>query len=297
MIRGDASWHCAQASRASAGASTDVSTSASDESSASASAGGYHDGASVIVPVSGIPSLSTAQLYSEPMRLFTVLRKPVGPESTEAALALATLTFQERGSGARTARVRLADLPTTAAVSINLKQSVTGATAQATVTDVRGNGSVAAAALSVSMSVDHHDAVSRHGTAHPGALTLRAVQGALRELEVSEDCNTLVCPSPYATRSDLNIYAVSLAQRLPVSNGALFCRKQATALSMRWGIFASHTAFMGAEEAREQPDCTDQPECLTGAALFLHSTCCIFSCVFCCVRLLLPMAVAATVPQ
>lgn len=178
--------------------------------------------AAAVVP--GVPAV--AQLHAEPVRLFTVLRKLTGPGSTAAALSRATVTIRESGESARSAQVRLLDLPLMVAVHRRRAAAATAGASATTAAARSGSG----------------DATS--------ALALRAVQAAIRELERAEDCNTLtearnrgLCGPNY------DIYSGALTGQLPPSTSADFCRSQATTLSIRWGILARHTALMGEAEA------------------------------------------------
>lgn len=220
--------------------------------SASTEAGGCAD------PIPGLPQEATVSC--DPVRLFAVLRKDIGPGSTAAVLAAASFTFRDVRSG-KSVSMPLLRLPAPRVVNTNslsragctdgpvsagvahpdvsetqAARALTAPTAAATAFPTQSRTEMTAAETS-------HSGPRYHGQPHAqaGALTLRAVQAAIRELEAAEDMNTV------ADAGGASAFFSLHRDELPAdaSNAATYFRKQASSVSIRWGILCRHTAFMG----------------------------------------------------
>lgn len=174
---------------------------------------------SALPELPGLPAEAT--LTNEPVRLFAVLPKATGAGSTAAALAGITISFRDTRAGGERVTVPLSTLPSALVI-----------------------GSTGSCDAAAPLAAAAHDdpATHRVNDQSPGALTLRAVQTAIRALESAEDGNSM------ADAGGESCYHGPLRRRLPASNAAQFCRKQATALSIYWGVLCRHTAFMGEGE-------------------------------------------------
>lgn len=206
-------------------------------------------GSSIASTASLVPGLPySAQLHADPVRLFAVLQKPTGPGSTAAALRDATLTFRESGGRGRVATVKLHALPAvlsvirTAAAAIDAPQAVSAVKLD------DDYSTAAAAVVTTGLAIPAVGESSRAISAGP--LAVRAVQAAMRELQLVEDCYLLQCG--YSVDDGASIYSGPLLGQLPPRWASDFCCKHAVALSVRWGLLGCHTAFVG--EVEEQAE-------------------------------------------